>query len=148
MEGDDALTGCRERYQCCKVAITSKVAGCKSRYDCCGRRNKSVGCKQVSFQCLHLLKNCYINYIYLNYFSFAILNNIFSVIMYDFIVFITFCTKVCKKCDRLWGSPSEGCYEKPHNITTVLKTPKDQGGMKNEEYSSEDEEIDYDKSYG
>ena len=56
MEGDDALTGCRERYQCCKVAITSKVVGCKSRYDCCGRRNKAAGCKQVSLIYIPILK--------------------------------------------------------------------------------------------
>ena len=56
--------------------------------------------------------------------------------------------KVCKKCDRPWGSPADGCYERPHNITMVLKTPKDHGSMKHEEFSSREGEIDYDKSYG
>ena len=61
--------------------------------------------------------------------------------------------QVCKKCDRPWGSPADGCYERPHNITMVkaLNTPKDQNSVKHEEFSSEEEEeeeIDYDKSYG
>ena len=63
--------------------------------------------------------------------------------------------QVCKKCDRPWGSPADGCYEKAHNITMVraLNTSNDYGSVKHEEFSSEEEgeeeeEIDYDKSYG
>ena len=55
--------------------------------------------------------------------------------------------QVCKKCDRPWGSEADGCYEKPHNIR-LLKTPKDQDSTMHAEPSSEEEKIDYDKSYG
>ena len=47
----------------------------------------------------------------------------------------------------MWGSPADGCYERPHNITMVVKTPKNQEDSKDEAFSSE-KEIDYDKSYG
>jgi len=69
--GDDAVSGCKERFQCCKIGLASRVAGCKSKYDCCDSKAKAKGCK-----------------------------------------------KVCKKCDRPWGSSAEGCYEKPHNVIT------------------------------
>lgn len=26
------------------------------------------------------------------------------------------CQKLCKKCDRPWGSEPRGCYKKPHNV--------------------------------
>ena len=26
------------------------------------------------------------------------------------------CTEVCKKCDKLWGTPTENCFVKMHNL--------------------------------
>ena len=26
------------------------------------------------------------------------------------------CTEVCKKCDKLWGTPTTDCYRKKHNL--------------------------------
>ena len=26
------------------------------------------------------------------------------------------CTEVCKKCERLWGTPIENCFVKKHNL--------------------------------
>ena len=26
------------------------------------------------------------------------------------------CKELCKKCDNPWGTPTDHCYEKPHNI--------------------------------
>ena len=26
------------------------------------------------------------------------------------------CTEVCKKCDKLWGTPTENCFIKMHNL--------------------------------
>ena len=79
MDGDDPVTGCQERYQCCKIDVTSKVQGCKSKFDCCDGKVKSRGCEEL-----------------------------------------------CKKCDRAWGTPAEGCYEKEHNIIDTTPNLKPQ----------------------
>ena len=65
--------GCKERFQCCKISLSSRVAGCRSRYDCCNLKANSKGCK-----------------------------------------------KVCKKCDKPWGSDAHGCFEKPHNVIELI----------------------------
>ena len=29
------------------------------------------------------------------------------------------CEKLCKKCDKSWGTTADNCYEKPHNIVNL-----------------------------
>ena len=79
VEGDDPITGCKERFQCCKIGVSSRVVGCRSRFDCCDSKARSRGCQ-----------------------------------------------KVCKKCDRAWGTPADGCFDKPHNVITLSES-KEQG---------------------
>ena len=47
MDGDDPVTGCQERFKCCKIDVNSKVQGCKSKFECCDGKNKSLGCKEL-----------------------------------------------------------------------------------------------------
>jgi hypothetical protein len=35
------------------------------------------------------------------------------------------CQKMCKKCDRPWGSEPRGCYKKPHNVRRLSTYGKD-----------------------
>lgn len=72
VDGDDPVTGCQERFKCCKIDVNSKVLGCKAKYDCCDGKAKNQGCK-----------------------------------------------KLCKKCDKPWGTIADNCYEKPHNIVNL-----------------------------
>lgn len=51
VDGDDPVTGCQERYQCCKIDVTSKVQGCKSKFDCCDGKVKSRGCEELCKKC-------------------------------------------------------------------------------------------------
>lgn len=34
------------------------------------------------------------------------------------------CVEMCKKCERPWGTPTEDCFVKEHNIVTVEKKGK------------------------
>lgn len=29
------------------------------------------------------------------------------------------CTQVCKKCDKLWGTPTDSCFVKTHNLVEI-----------------------------
>lgn len=51
VDGDDPVSGCQERFQCCKINVSSKVQGCKSKYECCDGRVKSRGCQETCKKC-------------------------------------------------------------------------------------------------
>ena len=54
VKGDDATTGCKERFQCCEIPTSSTsplATGCSQRYDCCKLEKNSKGCNKVCKKC-------------------------------------------------------------------------------------------------
>ena len=101
-----SILGCRERYQCCKIALSSRVAGCRSRYAHEAHKHelvKIVGNGRWSLPD------------YMQSIGYALP----PLCRYDCCNLRANskgCRKVCKKCDKAWGTSAPGCFEKPHNV--------------------------------
>ena len=56
------------------------------------------------------------------------------------------CTLVCKKCERLWGTPTENCFAKLHNLQVcddadAFSIDKLSDRVSDDEVSSVDDDI-------
>jgi len=97
--------GCHRKWACCKEEwdnILGDMMGCSSRYMCCG-----ASTSQATGGCSPRYNCCWGE------------------------VTSQGCRKVCKKCGKDWGVPTEDCFIKEHNTIEIGK----------EEVDSETEEL-------
>ena len=95
-------TPVEEKWTCCGGLNGSK--GCKIRWRCCKHAEDDLGCCvrypccmggiqaqgcQRKYKCCDQLENT------------------------------TGCQKICKKCGAPWGSPSQQCFVKDHNLVKI-----------------------------
>ncbi len=90
--------GCVLKWACCSGK--PEDPGCRERFPCCSGEPGEDGC-QLSYDCCGAAVNEGVD---------------------------SGCELTCRKCDRPWGSPADGCFRRSHNLVDVEeeeeKSPK------------------------